>query len=509
MSRTIKRIVVLVHLYLGLLLSLVFAIWFVSGIAMVYYRTPVLDDNQKAAFEKPLPQQITFEEPSSLAALATHWTAVDMLSAAVFEGRPLYRWRLDDGRWQAGWADDGARAGFGPEELEPAAARWFAGTDGFRYSGEFDENTQWTFFRSVRGHLPLHRFTSGSAFLREEIYFSSQTGEPLISTTPSSRLLYFLGPGLHYASFYPIRNRNQLWRDIVNWTSGAGVVLAVTGIIIGLWRFRWTPSQRSQRRIPFTRFWMRWHHIVGLAVAVPTFTFVLSGLFSMNPGAMFPSIAISEPLMADYRGSRPSITSLPPAHAGLDSLDFRTHRVDYLQRDSAFHLLAHSGDGQRQRVGLDADSWRAQLPFSQATLIAHIESLLDTGVAEAQWLESYDNYYYSRKERYRPLPVLRLILDDAQGAWLYIEPTSGELLRQTERGSRARRWLYNGLHSLDPQFLLDRPRLWTTVIWSLSLGGLFLSVTGVVLSWRWLKRRFASPGPARARKHHFAPGLRT
>ncbi len=509
MAKKIKRAFVLVHLYLGLVLCLVFAIWFVSGIAMIYYRTPVLDAIQRVSFEQPLGSELEFARPAELTGLVADWSEVEELSAGTFQGRPLYRWRLGDGQWRSGWADDGCSASFDAERLAPAAFSWFGGEAAFRYSGSFDENSQWTFFREVRGHLPLHRFTTGHSLLRNDVYFSSQTGEPLITTSPTSRLLYVLGPGLHYASFYPIRNRNQLWRDLVNWTSSAGVLLAVTGVVLGLWRIRWQALGTYRRKIPFTRFWMRWHHIVGLVVAVPTFTFVLSGLFSMNPGGMFPRTAVSETLTAAYQGPRAPIAFLPPADAGVESLGFAPRRIEYRQRDGTFHLLAHANGQTRQRVSLEDGTWQAQRPFSKATLTEHFENLGSKAVLRAEWLEHYDNYYYSRKERYRPLPVLRLILDDPKETWLYIEPTSGEFLRQTEQGSRVQRWVYNGLHSLDPQFLLNRPWLWTFVIWFLSLGGLVLSVTGVTLSWNWLSRRIPTPRTSGVQRAPLSRGFRT
>lgn len=49
-------------------------------------------------------------------------------------------------------------------------------------------------------------------------------------------------------------------------------------------------------------------------------------------------------------------------------------------------------------------------------------------------------------------------------------------------------WLYLKPHTLDFKFLTDRPWLWNIVMYTLMLGGTALSVTGVVLSVRWLLR---------------------
>jgi hypothetical protein len=44
------------------------------------------------------------------------------------------------------------------------------------------------------------------------------------------------------------------------------------------------------------------------------------------------------------------------------------------------------------------------------------------------------------------------------------------------------------LHSLDLQALLQRPWLWTFVIWALSIIGIALSATSTMVSWHWLQR---------------------
>ena len=80
-------------------------------------------------------------------------------------------------------------------------------------------------------------------------------------------------------------------------------------------------------------------------------------------------------------------------------------------------------------------------------------------------------------------------LADPRTTWLYFEPASGQLFLKSDKGTRARRWLYNGLHSLDFRVLLEREYLWLIVIWLLSLCGLALSITSAVISWKWLRRQ--------------------
>ena len=54
--------------------------------------------------------------------------------------------------------------------------------------------------------------------------------------------------------------------------------------------------------------------------------------------------------------------------------------------------------------------------------------------------------------------------------------------------TRLRRWLYQGLHSLDFPFLYYRRPLWDIVVIVLSIGGIALSVTTMAPAWRRLAR---------------------
>ena len=125
-------------------------------------------------------------------------------------------------------------------------------------------------------------------------------------------------------------------------------------------------------------------------------------------------------------------------------------------------------------------------------------------IQDAAWLQEYDAYYYNQDGN-RPLPVLRVRYADEASTWLYLDPNLGTMTRQ-DRGGRWNRWLYHGLHNLDFPFLYYRRPLWDIVLIGLSIGGLALSATTLLPSWRRLVRharrarsalfrRFAQPSP--------------
>jgi hypothetical protein len=105
---------------------------------------------------------------------------------------------------------------------------------------------------------------------------------------------------------------------------------------------------------------------------------------------------------------------------------------------------------------------------------------------DAEWLQEYDAYYYNQDGN-RPLPVLRVRYADADSTWLYLDPNLGTMTRQ-DRGGRWNRWLYHGLHNLDFPFLYYKRPLWDIVMIALSIGGLVLSATTLVPTWKRLAR---------------------
>ena len=76
----------------------------------------------------------------------------------------------------------------------------------------------------------------------------------------------------------------------------------------------------------------------------------------------------------------------------------------------------------------------------------------------------------------------------ASSTWLYVDPARGAIVQRTDDTRRLRRWLYQGLHSLDfPGLYYKRP-LWDIVVAGLSIGGLALSATTLLPAWRRLRR---------------------
>ena len=112
-------------------------------------------------------------------------------------------------------------------------------------------------------------------------------------------------------------------------------------------------------------------------------------------------------------------------------------------------------------------------------------------IAETNLITDYDSYYYlyhNRDAADKPLPVWRVQLADAGRTLAYVDPVDGRLLARLDQSRRVFRWVFSGVHRWDLPGLYERP-IWD--VWQLTwiALGLALSLTSVVLAWRWLRRK--------------------
>jgi hypothetical protein len=80
---------------------------------------------------------------------------------------------------------------------------------------------------------------------------------------------------------------------------------------------------------------------------------------------------------------------------------------------------------------------------------------------------------------------------------MYLDPARGAIALVVRRPDRVNRWLYHGLHSLDPAWLRNHRPLWDIVVIALSIGGFAGVATSVVPAWRRLRRYARRAGRTR------------
>ena len=485
-----KRWLYLLHRWAGITLCLFFAMWFISGVVMMYVGYPKLTPAERLGHLAPLdPAGVTVTPAQALAAAGLEDGAALSLSASR-AGQAVY---LAGGGRRAAPAVDAASGALLPVADERVAAAtasaWFGGAYPVRYAGAVDEDV-YTHSRALDPHRPLHRVDAADPD-HTRLYISSATGAVVLDATRAERAWNYVGAWIHW--LYPFRGNalDRWWHDIVVWLSVAGVTLALTGTVVGLMRWRFAPlCQRQPLAVPREHDALasserpavrRRHHHLDLQRA-----------------------DVDEPLetlrqrrrplaQAAYEGPPAPAATLAAPAALIAALPAAPRELSWTRAAGQSLVQARMAAGAplllSAREARPAALDPAVLRAAAATLLPGAR------LAEVQTLERYDFYYYARDEHAmlghveKPLPAWRLVYDNPEASWVYLDPATGQLISRQDRANRASRWLFAFLHSWDWTGLLARRPLWDALLIFLSLGGAALSLTGVVIGWRRLGKK--------------------
>ncbi|CAN7678853.1 PepSY domain-containing protein [Variovorax paradoxus] len=489
-----KRALIFIHKWLGISLALLFLMWFVTGIVLYYVPFPNLSQAERRAGLQPLALGagccLTAEEAARRAGVSFTEARLGMADP----GAPVWRLLVDPGhakaaQWQALDARTGtARASLGAVQAMKVAES-FSGRRAL--SAEALERDQWTVPQGFDPYRPLFKVSlEGDDGL--ELYVSRTAAEVVRDTRRSERFWNWIGAVPHWIYPTVLRQFPQAWNQVVVWLAIPGVVLAATGLALGIWQL----FLNRTRWIPYRKAWMRWHHIAGLVAAVFTLTWIFSGLMSMNPYGVFSSRGLSaaerERWLGADRGAvvtpQLALAAVATREAGAQALELERLRID----GQVWYRI----QGTHRRWWVRADDASAvstldpALPDAlMAGVLRHLRGV-DGPASSVVRIDRYDNVYYAKNPASaealdtRPLPVWRAHWHD--GTDLYVDAASGKVLLRVDPSVRWQRLLYQGLHSLDFEPLRERPWLREALVLILSQLGTALCITSCVIGWRAL-----------------------
>jgi len=510
-----KRALFFFHRWAGILLCVLFALWYLSGVVMMYMPFPELTALERReglpaldfSSARLTPAQIVSRLHRDDFCIAGHPDGNTVLAACagarqarpmasdiqigMLLGRPVYRIGVRGGAQpRTIYADTGELL----QQVTPQMARavavdfalragWITNPAAVAYDGQI-QTDQWTVSGEMNAYRPLFRFSLNDK-KGTELYVSSTTAQVVRDTRRRERIANYFGAVTHW--IYPtfLRRHLDMWTWIIDITSGLGTLVAISGLWAGILRWRWVRPP-GVSAIPYRR-WMRWHFITGALFGVLTLTWVFSGLLSMNPGGLDPSRrpTPAETRVLSGKGFTASDFQVIPAVKPLDGVVEATllHYAGqpfyrFLYRDGTMKLVSAARDTNTVHwptiaaLLARAPAIEPEVPLSQLTVLRH-----------------YDDYYYTRDgiDGGKPLPAIRAKFADAAHTWFYIDVTTGQIVARCTRINRVYRWLYNGLHSWDFPWLWNRRPLWDIVVIGMSLCGLCLSVLGVIVGIRRLQ----------------------
>lgn len=487
----IKRYLYLWHRWLGIALCLFMALWFISGVVMLFVGYPKLTPAEHLARLPALSGSGCCVDLDTVLTDTGRTAAPATLRLSTIAGTPFYLLGYAGESTLAINARTGQRLDTVDADLALSSARQFGGAVAARYDGMVQEDW-WSRSRALDADRPLHRVQLDDDQNRL-LYISSRTGEVVRDATRNERLWNWIGAWLHW--LYPLRD-SPWWADIVIYLSLAATAMAVLGQTIGLLRWRFSKPYRSGSRSPYAGNFARWHHIGGLLFGLMLIAWIFSGLMSMRPWHLLESRSLLS--LDAYRGGELRGDYFPLSTTEVLN---RFHESGLQASEMEWRMVAGKGyvagidrAGNSRVLSMEPQALPQSL-LPMATLHAAAQAMRPDGRMTIEQLDNYDAYYYARAEQsmygyqVRALPVLRVQFDDPQETWVYLDPRTGAVPLMNDRSSRFGRWLFNLLHSWDWQPLLDRPMLREILIIAFSAGGLVISVSGIVLGWRRLRRR--------------------
>jgi hypothetical protein len=496
----VKRTLVFLHRWLGVLLCVVFLIWFVSGIGMMYWTFPTVTAADRLERAPALDPATVVLSPAEAAERIGLGQLPRQVRLNTFDGRPVYRFGGGRGSARIVYADTGEEQGeISRFMLRRIASAWTGRPAHEAQVERLREVDQWTVQANVRSELPLWKYSWPNG---EEVYVSERTGEVVQYTTTASRIGAYLGPIPHWLYFTPLRKHGPEWSRLVIWSSGVGTIVAILGIVIGGWMY--SPSKRyrydgAPSRIPY-RGQKRWHMVLGLVFGVGAVTWAFSGMLSMDP---FPSRTggpgrPAGPSINQALRGRVDMAAFAAKHPreALRQLDgMQVKELELMSFDGEPIYLATLAGGRTQIVPVRGEP---RDEFDHKRIVDVVRTAApDPQVVEARVIDEYDWYYIDRHGR-RPLPVILVLMHDPEGSRHYIDPKTARVVGSYSSRNWVNRWLYTGLHSLNFPFLYKHRPLWDFVVMTFMLGGTALCVTSVVLAWRVVNKKMTALVPGRA-----------
>jgi hypothetical protein len=505
----LKRTLIFVHRWIGVALSVVFLLWFVSGIVMMYWSFPGV--TAEARLERlPVlnPDQIKVSATAARAAIGND-APPGQPRLTSFDNRPAYRFGGRGGNVMV-YADTGALVDLVDEAMvDRAAAEWARRPLSDARKQTVEEVDQWTV--GMRNALPLQKYSFADG---QQVYIDADTAEVRQYTTTSSRFWAYLGAIPHWLYFTPLRKHQPEWFKVVVWSSLIGTITALIGVVVAVWML--SPARRYRyagvpTMVPYSG-WKRWHTIIGLFFGVVTLTWAFSGLLSMGPFPIMDKLTEltvpSSPAPVDGQGGRagrgggrgPNLAAAlrgrgnaalsdyeekDPRAAIASVRDFGAKELEFSSFAGEPIYLATNGDGETRIIPVRGPPKES---FGTDEVMRIVRSAAGTNLADLRVLENYDAYYLDRL-RESPLPVVYAEMNDAVQTRYYIDPKTARIVGNYNTRNWVSRWLYHGLHSLDFPWLYNYRPLWDIVVITLMLGGTALCVTSLVLTWRVLARK--------------------
>lgn len=484
-----QQTIITIHRWLGVIACVFFVMWFISGLVLAYVRWPAMPLEERLDVLKPLAWSQVVVSPSAALQRLGLTEYPKAVRLEMSEGRPVYRVDLWNKEHRAVSAVTGAPIEGVTGQDAVNIVRDQLSAPSATLSAANLKRDQWTVTGYWNWDRPFHRVDLNDS-AGTQVYVSVATGEVVLRTGRTQRILNWFGAIPHWLYFEFIRWNGVAWTWTVYVFATVGIFVALSGFWIGITRLRLRARYPNGKATPFSG-WMKWHHISGLLGGVFLSLWIITGLGMMYPGGFLETRNITQLERQHFAGA--TTVQFPLAAGAALEEPARGARRATLRWVGGQPLIALE-DGISAARLLDARTG-APVQLTPARIAQAAKGLLPGAkIVETTFLAQGDEYYHTgfKKEK---LPAVRVKYDDAAKSWFHFDPETGDVLALVDNTSRIDRWTIVAIHDVDWYWLLQRRPWWDLMLFGVTLPGLLISITALTIGYRRLQRTNLVPIP--------------
>jgi len=459
-----------------------FLIWFLSGFVMMYKHFPNIG-NKEYKHQTALPDSIS--SISSISKAISKDIKVENISIEMFREKPIIKIKTSDREYQI--QDDSTlvplfRESIPFSEIETYARRW--NVSQIKRVDTLHNLDQWIPTSEYKSDLPIYKFRFADKD-KTYLYVSSVTGKAVQCVTAEQRFWSWLGPIPHFIYIWQLRQNRDTWSMIVSCIAGAGALMCLVGIILGIRSYILVYLRRKKFATPYKKFYFKWHHILGFFFGFFVLMFAFSGMMSLNDLPQWIVKTHDDKISKEIRKE----SEIDLASFQLDynkilrEYKGKVKEIVFNQYSDKPYYSVVLGDNE---MCFDAsDSNIKPLFLSEKDVLQRL-SLITNAPKTIHLMKEFDNYYVGFTKRMQ-LPVYKVRVADADESVFYVNPKT-TTTRYYNKNKRAGKWIYPAFHSLRFKFFAEHTLLKEIVLWIMMIGGTLVSFTGVVLGFKYLYR---------------------
>lgn len=478
----VRRLFYSLHRLCGFIICLLLSMWFITGLVIIYYPFPNITNEQKYAKLEAIHLK---DQPINMIDSISRITAnekIKKITLEQFQGQATYNIKTDKKLYQLSLDSIRSAKCVDINSIQNIAGKWSQGS--IARIDTLEERDIWIMYDRYQKELPIYKVHFDDKE-KHQLYISSKTGEVQQFTSFSQRVWAYIGAIPHKLYIPALRKNTRLWTETVTVLSLTGFFAGITGLFVGIDAYIRAYRKKKKIKSPYKKKIYRWHHVLGVIFSFFIITWSISGALSLRKVPQWMA-KTHNPIPMGIKGKAISLDKYILDHKNiLDQYnDVKRIEWSYFQGKAVYNAVI----GNKQ-ISFDASSSELQeLNLTEADIkkvIHHNHGEVDFVM---ETIVDYENYYMPWT-RSLALPAYKVTVADADNSIYYINPKNGDY-RYVNDNRKMRKWMFSGLHYFHIKWLVDRPILWTLLIWTLALGCIGISLTGVWLGCRYYKRKF-------------------